>query len=88
MYLTPKIILCIACEDVIFGNTHIKPYLTSLHVSLKTVLRIAFKVGHVKAVLGQLVYFGQDFPRVANGFFLKSMASIWAHKGRLRLTLK
>ena len=51
MPLTPEVVLRIARQDVVLGDTDIEPVLLGLKIWLKTVLRVALEVGDVKPVL-------------------------------------
>jgi hypothetical protein len=56
---TPKVIFGVSGEDVVLRNANAPPDVPGLKVRLQTLLEVAFKVGHVESVFGELVNFGQ-----------------------------
>ena len=70
---TPKVVLCITRKYVIFRDPLIQPKLFRLQVWLEAILRISFKVGNIKTILGEFVYVRQQLPRVPYSFFLEDV---------------
>lgn len=69
--ITPKIIFCVAGNDLVFGDANIQPILPSLEVGLEPILKVAFKVGDIEPGLVEFIDVSQNVPRVSNGVFLR-----------------
>ena len=69
----PKVIFFISEKYMVFSNPFF-PYIIGFLVKRYAVFFTAFKNGYIEVFFGNFVYFGEQFPRPANGFFFEVIA--------------
>lgn len=70
MYRTPKVVLYIAWQKMVFSDTEIQPNLFGFEIGLQTQALVTAKVCDIKSILFQLEYLGQELPGVSSCFDL------------------
>ena len=66
----PEVVVLVAIDDAL-GREVLLPEACGLVVALQPIVGCSLEYGHIEAILGQLEYLGQVFPRPVDGLVLE-----------------